>query len=239
MNQCKYGCGQLSQYGLGKNNIPCCSDNVSKCPAIKKKLRVPKPASFKQWCKGTKGLVKPWNKGKTYEEVIGVEKANLAKSRISKALKGNPKNLGHASTEEKELLRQSKIRDSINQRYENGWMPKAGRCKKIDYTSPIAGVIKVDGTWELGVAQYLDKIGVKWKRNKKRFAYKYEGKERFYTPDFYIEDIDIYLEVKGFETEKDRSKWNQFPHKLLVWKKEEIKAIKNGDDILGMGGAHR
>jgi hypothetical protein len=224
---CKHGCGRQGRYLIGKNY--CCEKNVSKCPAIRAKL-AQKQIGVEPWNKGKTGSI-PWNKGKSNIEFFGKERADEISAKISVKLTGNP-NLGVAGTQETEDQRREKIRKSINKRYENGWMPKAGRCKKIDYNSPIAGLIKVDGTWEIEVAKYLDRIGVKWKRNKNRFAYTYEGKERFYTPDFYIEDIDSYLEVKGFETDKDRSKWNQFNHKLLIWKKQEIKAIKNGDDIL-------
>ena len=225
---CKHGCGCQGRYLIGKNY--CCEKNVSRCPAIRAKL-AKKQTGVAPWNKGKTGEQQAWNKGKTNEELYGKEKAAELSARVSAKLIGHP-NLGVAGTKKTEEQRREKIRNSINKRYKNGWMPKAGRCKKIDYNSPIAELIKVDGTWELEVAQYLDKIGVKWKRNKNRFAYNYDSKERFYTPDFYIEDIDSYLEVKGFETDKDRSKWSQFDHKLLVWKKQEIKAIKNGDDIL-------
>jgi len=32
--------------------------------------------------------------------------------------------------------------------------------------------------------------------------------------------------VKGFETELDRCKWNQFKESLIVWKKEDIMSLK-------------
>lgn len=35
---CSYGCGQEALYTIGKIQKPCCSTNVSKCPAIKQKL---------------------------------------------------------------------------------------------------------------------------------------------------------------------------------------------------------
>jgi hypothetical protein len=208
MKKCKYGCGNESKYFIGTKKAPCCQDNVSKCPAIRAKKSLIQ-TGVEPWNKGKTGFT-VHNKGKTNVELFGVRKAKEISKKISAALTGNP-NLGVAGSEEAEKDRRDKIRISINERYENGWMPKAGRCKKILYDSPIAGIVRVDGTWELEVAQYLDRCGVKWKRNKNRFAYNFEGKERFYTPDFYIEDLDLYIEVKGYETEKD---------------------IKNGDDIL-------
>jgi predicted nuclease of restriction endonuclease-like RecB superfamily len=52
--------------------------------------------------------------------------------------------------------------------------------------------------------------------------------DRTYFPDFYIESLDLYVEIKGYETERDRAKWFQFPHKLVVLKLDEINQIKNG-----------
>lgn len=72
------------------------------------------------------------------------------------------------------------------------------------------------GTWELKYAKYLDKKKVKWIKNKKTFPYTYEGEEHRYTPDFYLEKEDSYVEIKGYPTEKDRAKWRDFPHPLKV-----------------------
>ena len=52
-------------------------------------------------------------------------------------------------------------------------------------------------------------------RNKKTFSYEYD-KIRQYTPDFYLPNIDCYVEVKGWKREKDEAKWKSFPEKLLI-----------------------
>lgn len=117
------------------------------------------------------------------------------------------------------------------ERYKNGWEATAGRCKKFDYISPVAGKIKVDGNWELKVAEYLDTLKVVWLRNKKRFKYFNSIKKTnsTYCPDFYVKDWDAYIEVKGYETELDRIKWSQFLSKLLIWNKVKLKEL----NILG------
>ena len=145
------------------------------------------------------------------------------KRKISIANKG--RYIKPMSLENKEVMR--KIIQKI---YANGWMPKAGRCKKIKYISPIAGEVLLDGTWELAMAQWMDKSKLSWARNKKRFEYvKLDGKIGHYTPDFFVKEFDGYLEVKGYETELDRCKWSQFKAKLLVFRKGEIAIIKNGE----------
>lgn len=134
------------------------------------------------------------------------------------------KSLNRKHTEETK----QKMSKSKKDLYATGWESIAGRCKKFEYISNIAGNIKVDGTWELLVAKYLDILNVQWNRNKNRFFYiKPDNKESHYTPDFFVKDWDTYIEVKGYETELDRCKWNQFPHKIEIWKKEKIIEIQN------------
>ena len=83
-----------------------------------------------------------------------------------------------------------KQRERIIARYEAGWMPKAGRCKKYKYTSPIAGEVWLDGTWELAVAKWLDKNAYNWKRNTTRFQYtNLKGTVSHYVPDFWVEEL--------------------------------------------------
>lgn len=166
------------------------------------------------------------NKGRTNVEIYGEVKAKEISRKLS--LSSLRCNSSLRMTEKTRLAWKKKLSDAIKRRYADGWMPKAGRCKKIKYSSFIAGEISVDGSWELLVAKYLDKLGVMWNRNTKRFPYFKEDsfEVSYYTPDFYVEDWDSYIEVKGYETELDRTKWKQFWYKLLVWKKDKIKEIK-------------
>lgn len=83
-------------------------------------------------------------------------------------------------------------------------------------------------SWEVDVAKYLDANNIKWTRKVKSFDYFWNGKIRQYFPDFYLSDVDIFLEVKGYEVDKDRAKWQQFPKKLFVLKNKEINEIRNG-----------
>jgi len=118
-----------------------------------------------------------------------------------------------------------KLRDSINKRYEEGWQPKAGSCKKYWHESDIAGRVSLDGTWELAVARYFDNKNYEWRRNTKGFEYYNEIEERKakYIPDFFLKEEDVYIEVKGYETKLDRCKWKQFDPELKIWKKEDLE----------------
>jgi len=174
------------------------------------------------------GTGKNWANGKTYDQIYG-EKAVSIKNQISKSLIGKCSGLG--KDDKTELVRIEKIRTKINERYANGWQVKCGRCLKIDYKSPTAGKIKVDGSWELAVAKYLDSILVKWIRNTERFEYfnSIKNKKSTYCPDFFVFDWNSFIEVKGYTTDLDKIKWQQFPHILEIWDKHKIKSL--GIDI--------
>ena len=171
------------------------------------------------------GIGHGWAKGKKYEEIYGLEKSEQIKLRLSEALIG--KSTGIGKNESAESDRREKIRVNINERYANGWQVKCGRCEKIEYESRVAGKIKLDGSWELAVAKYLDSIHVTWSRNTKRFEYfnSLKNKKSTYCPDFYISDWNVFIEVKGYTTDLDKIKWNQFPHTLQVWDKKKIKSL--------------
>jgi hypothetical protein len=215
-------CGKILKNSSGLTN------HTKRCKGPKEKKECPKckfiiKSSYNKhydYCDGNgprrmrdKKERKSWNKGLTKENDERIKK-------MSDKLKSN---IPKKHTEETKLL----LSEIIKKRYENGWESKAGRCKKIDYHSNIAGDIKVDGKWELNVAIYLDSIGVKWVRNKKRFKYNNTIKECIstYCPDFYVYDWDTYIEVKGYKTELDQIKWSQFKHNLEIWDKEKLLSL--------------
>ena len=98
-----------------------------------------------------------------------------------------------------------------------------GRTPRLEYN----GVI-LNGKWELIVAKYLDINNIKWERPSIPFEYIWENKTHLYYPDFYLSDYDMYLEVKGYERERDKCKWKVVSN-LVVLKKKDIEDIKNGN----------
>lgn len=237
MQLCDFGCNRpaIKQFKSGKF---CCSNSTSSCPVMKEKnsqtlkeLRDKKGNSY--WKNGhPKGSSKGTSlKGKSWEEIFG-DRADIERLKRAESLKGN-KNWDNLSDDQKNWHAE-KARQNILKRYESGWLPKAGRCKKYLYESPIAGKVYLDGTWELTVAKWLDHKQFNWKRNTKRFPYtNLKGKVSYYTPDFWIEELKGYLEVKGYETDLDRCKWKQFPEMLTIWKKEEIKNLEWSHNGIG------
>ena len=83
-------------------------------------------------------------------------------------------------------------------------------------------------SWESIFANYLNQHNIKWIKNKKSFRYIFENEEHSYYPDFYLEDFNLYIEIKGQETEKDKAKYKSVKD-LIVLKRNDIKKIKTGE----------
>ncbi len=157
-------------------------------------------------------------KGKTYEELYGIKEAKKRKEKLSNAMKGF--NSWDKMSDEMKLKTQKKLKNAINKRYDEGWDPKAGRAKKYKYKD-----FTVDGSWELEFCKWGDNIGLIYERNLDRFEYEFEGINRKYKPDFKLNE-NLYVEIKGYQTDKDDAKWEQFPHNLIVLKRSQIDRIK-------------
>jgi hypothetical protein len=125
--------------------------------------------------------------------------------------------------------RKKLIRDGI---IVNKW---GGRCRKLKYVSERFGEINIDGSWELAFCEWADKNSLDCRKNRKGFQYiKEDGSVSTYFPDF--EPIkNIFVEIKGYETELDKIKWSQFSGILIIVRKNDIKNLdKFGKEKLGI-----
>ena len=95
-----------------------------------------------------------------------------------------------------------------------------GRTKQI-----IIDGIKLQGGWEVEFYQYCKANNIKIERPNEWFPYEWNGTRKYF-PDFYLPEKELYVEVKGYETDRDRAKWSAFPKRLRVIKKEDIIAIR-------------
>lgn len=151
------------------------------------------------------------------------KRLGLDKPKVSDATKQALREANLRRTKEWNKENGKRISESIKKKVEDGtWHTSLAKDMHIDYNG-----VDLHGSWELKYAQFLDQSNVKWTRNKDRFSYIYLGKERTYTPDFYLIDTDEYVEIKGYRTEKDDAKWSQFPadKKLTVLMKEDLKRL--------------
>ena len=91
--------------------------------------------------------------------------------------------------------------------------------------------VKMDSTWEVACASKLDMLGVRWDRDKTiRLNYLTRGKrKRYYIPDFYLPDYDLYIEVKGYWTDAAKHKMNDVqarnPVRIIIL--ESLEEIAN------------
>jgi hypothetical protein len=105
----------------------------------------------------------------------------------------------------------------------------SGRVKNIEYNGFI-----LKGKWELEFAKWLDQNKIEW-TNKilKPFSYIWENNNHLYFPDFYLIDYNLYVEIKGYERERDLQKWKSVEN-LIVLKKNDIDDIKKGSYRLAL-----
>jgi len=71
-------------------------------------------------------------------------------------------------------------------------------------------------SWEIEIAKWMDKRNWTWQYEPKRFFLK----ERTYAPDFYLPDLNVYWEIKGWFHERHQETIRQFrklyPYERLV-----------------------
>lgn len=232
MKLCDFGCGNnaIITFKNGKN---CCSKTTSSCPAVKSKNNPERRINLDKLADWAK-IQESYDNNLSQRDLC--KQYKLSPAMIQKAVKSGLLTMRNKSdamkvcavkyprSQTNEFKEQQRTR--MIQRYEAGWDNKAGRCKKYKYTSYIAGNVTLDGTWELGVAKWLDSKSYNWRRNTKRFRYvNLKNKISHYTPDFWVEELGGYLEVKGYETKLDRCKWQQFTENLIVWKKKDLQNL--------------
>lgn len=109
-----------------------------------------------------------------------------------------------------------------------------GRCKVIEKHGQ-----KFIGQWEVDFYEWCLNNNVPCIRPNIGFPYSLNGNQHTYFPDFYLPLHEVWVEVKGYKTEKDIAKWNNFPLQLVVIEKNEIKQIRNGSFHLNMVGPGR
>jgi len=144
-----------------------------------------------------------------------IEKLKISSRRINKEY----------WTEEKrkeQSLRMSKIAKERPDSYSINNV--SGRAKIIDYNGK-----KLKGSWELQIAKLLDKYKIDWTNDIKPIPYFWNNNWHLYFPDFYLIKEDKFIEVKGYERERDRKKWENVIN-LIVIKEKEIEILKNNEE---------
>jgi hypothetical protein len=217
-NICSYGCGKIGikQFKSGKW---CCSENVNSCDAKKqrdsekkkgidpfKKAGVPHP-------RGATGLT-PWNKGKTYEELFGIDGAAEIKNKVlmSRSPSERAMDWEKISEDKKESIRK---RCAALGARTGGYKRGSGKGKSGWYNG-----IWCDSSWELAFLIYHLENNIPIKRFEGFFEYTWQGKVHKYYPDFEVEE-NIY-ELKGILSERELEKIKQAPRKITMLIEEDM-----------------
>ena len=85
-----------------------------------------------------------------------------------------------------------------------------GQCKWYNHTRLNGEVIKLQGTWEVVLAQHMDNLGLDYVTHKGKISYTDDNNiERSYHPDFCVPMWDAYIDVKGaFFTDLQKQKFD-------------------------------
>ena len=165
-----------------------------------------------------------WNKGLTKKTDARIKKIGES---FSKGFKNGSIKIWNAGISLPEKMKKSislGMQKAVAEGRQKTTKP-GGICRHYRIKDSTGKECDLQGSWEFKVANFLNDKKIYWERNRTGFKYLFDGKQKTYFPDFYLKDYDLYTEVKGYETEKDRAKWKQFKLKLSIIKKEEMKDL--------------
>ena len=139
---------------------------------------------------------------------------DLTRSKISKSSQERQ------IIDEQRAARSVAMKQAVINNPESYSSANRGRVKQII----IDGII-FQGQWEVDFYMWCKESGIKVERCIEWFSYEWNG-SRKYNPDFFLPELSVYIEVKGYETERDRAKWEHFPKRLAIVKKDAILMIR-------------
>lgn len=89
-------------------------------------------------------------------------------------------------------------------------------------------------SYESRIATVLTNMNIAWNYEPKAFPIELNNKQATYTPDFYLPDFDIWIEVKGWWRGDAKAKFDQFStqypeerSKLVIMYKEDIIKLEH------------
>jgi len=128
----------------------------------------------------------------------------------------------HVWSEERRRIHSEAMKKAVQQNPESYTSSNRGRTKQL-----LVDGIKFQGKWELEFYQYCKDNNIRIERSNEWFEYEWNGTRKYF-PDFFLPDLELYVEVKGYETDRDRAKWRDFPKPLKIIRKQDIINIRKG-----------
>jgi DNA-directed RNA polymerase subunit RPC12/RpoP len=175
--------------------------------------------------KGNRSHHTSWNKGLTKETDERVKRNGESISNGYKT--GKITNWCQGLTKDNDIrirtLSEKSSKTILSRVKDDTWHNSFGKSKLVEYKC-----IQFHGNWEVEFAKFLDTHNIEWERNTQKFEYLFENKTHYYTPDFYLPRFDLFVEIKGYPTQRDFCKWNDFPN-------DKRLNIYFGDELYDLG----
>jgi len=149
--------------------------------------------------------------------MIGKSLTKETKAKISKANKGKKRSL--------------ETRKKISEGKKGNKNPNFGKKRKHGkrcwYTCSNGDVVSMRSSWEVCYAGWLNKNNTKWQYEHKTFILN-DGSA--YTPDFYLLETNVWIEIKGWFTENHKKRIAAFKKEypkivLKVLQKKELEQL--------------
>jgi len=183
--------------------------------------------------KSSKGR-KAWNKGLTKDTDERIKKYG---QKISQKAKNGEYSESfydreYCKTDEYRENHSNRMKEIVKEHPESYSSSNVSGRAKIFEFEYFGKNYKFKGSWECIIAEKLFEDNIFFENEITPFEYIWEEKKstHLYFPDFYLPEYDLYLEVKGYERQRDRDKWKVVDN-LKIIKQKEIDMLKNGISI--------
>jgi len=161
-------------------------------------------ANHVRWCeKNPKRLEYNKDLSKAREALVGIDVWNKGLTKetdqrvkvSSQTLKGKY-DLGELTPTNKGVLMSKEQKDKISKTQLNNKYQRV--CKStIEYNCKDGSIIKMDSSWEVTMAESLDKNNINWERPSPLPWTDDKGVKHNYFPDFYVPEWDVFLDPKN------------------------------------------
>lgn len=127
-----------------------------------------------------------------------------------------------------------KISESVRKAWRDGKFDgvRVGQCQWFTHTKPDGSVIKLQGTWELVFAKWMDENMIQYSTHKGRIPYlDKNGDKRSYYPDFFVDTWQSWVDVKNdyhfsLQEEKFQQIRKSNPNiQLLILRKVDLETL--------------
>lgn len=163
-----------------------------------------------------------WNQGLTKETDERIRKTGEIISALNK------RKVLNGTYKITPMNQEARTKLSIRQSLHNS----GGKCKWYTIANQ-----KVQGTWELYIAQIFEEFKIQWISHRNYLDYKIDNKIKRYTPDFYLPKFDIHLEIKGYWWGNDKEKMEcvlkqHQDKKFIVIEKKDFLLLKKDKKLI-------